>query len=69
MLFRKKMPRSCTYCKYATRLNENEALCVRRGIVRVDQTCHKFTYDPCKRIPLKIKSSDFKKYDDTDFTL
>jgi len=69
MLFRKKMPRSCTYCLYATRLNEDEALCIKRGIVLVSKPCRKFKYDPCKRVPLKAKASDFKKYDDTDFSL
>lgn len=69
MLFRKKMPRSCTYCIHATRLNEDEALCIKRGIVLVSKPCRKFRYDPCKRIPLKAKTSDFTKYDETDFSL
>ena len=69
MLFRKKIPHSCAYCIHATRLNENESLCVKRGIVRVDKACLKFRYDPCKRIPLKMKTSNFSKYDNDDFTL
>ena len=69
MLFRKKMPRSCTYCIHATRLNDDEVLCIKKGIVRVDRCCRKFTYDPCKRIPLKMKTSDFSKYDKDDYTL
>lgn len=69
MLFQKKMPRSCTYCAYATRLNEDEVLCIKRGIVPVGKPCRKFKYDPCKRIPLKSKASNFDAYDDTDFSL
>lgn len=69
MLFRKKMPRSCSYCLYATQLNSDEALCMKRGIVRIDRACLKFTYDPCKRTPLKVKASNFRKYDDKDFSL
>lgn len=69
MLFRKKMPRSCIYCVHATRLNEDEALCIKRGIVLVSKACRKFKYDPCKRVPLKAKASNFKKYDDKDFSL
>ena len=69
MLFRKKITRSCSYCVHATRLNEDEVLCVKRGIVRVDKTCLRFRYDPCKRIPLKRKATDFKKYNEDDFTL
>lgn len=69
MLFRKKIARSCSYCVHGTRLNEDEVLCVKRGIVRVDRTCLRFRYDPCKRIPLKKKATDFQKYNDEDFTL
>lgn len=69
MLFRKKMPRSCTYCQHGTKLNEEEILCVKRGVVCVNRVCRKFTYDPCKRIPPKPKAPDFKKYDQDDFSL
>lgn len=69
MLFRKKIVRSCSYCVKGTRLNENEVLCVRKGIVRIDKVCRKFQYDPCKRVPLKRKASDFSKYDNEDFSL
>lgn len=69
MLFRKKIVRSCCYCINGTRLNEDEVLCARKGIVRTDKVCRKFKYDPCKRIPLKRKTSDFSKYDNEDFSL
>ena len=69
MLFRKKLPKSCTYCIHGTRLNDDEVLCIRKGVVRVDRNCRKFTYDPCKRVPLKQKASDFSKYDSEDFSL
>ena len=69
MLFRKKMPRSCTYCVHGTKLNEEEILCVKRGVVCINRTCHKFKYDPCKRIPPKPKATDFKKFDDNDYSL
>ena len=69
MLFRKKIPRACAYCQYGTRLNDDEMLCIRKGIVAVDHKCRKFIYDPCKRVPLKRKASDFSKYDAEDYTL
>ena len=69
MLFRKKMPRSCNYCIHGTKLNENEILCVKRGVMSVDKSCRKFIYDPFKRIPLKQKASDFSKYDNEDYSL
>ena len=69
MLFRRKLARSCSYCLHGTQVNENEVLCIKRGVVDISKACCKFAYDPCKRIPLKTKTSDFKKYDNDDFTL
>ena len=69
MLFRKKMPRSCIYCLYGTKLDDRQILCSRRGIVDVDTSCRKFTYDPCKRIPPKQTAPDLNKYDKEDFSL
>ena len=69
MLFRKRIPRSCSYCIHGARLNEDEVLCIKKGIVRVDKPCRKFCYDPCKRIPLKAKVSNFKEYDNEDYSL
>lgn len=69
MLFRKKMPRCCSYCVSGAKLNENEVLCIKRGVMPIDKSCRKFSYDPCKRIPLKAKASDFSKYDEADYSL
>lgn len=69
MLFRKKMPRSCTYCANGTMIDEEQILCIKRGVVVETDKCRKFKYDPCKRIPSKPKALDFSKYDDHDFSL
>ena len=69
MLFRKKQPKACEYCIHGTKLNENEVLCMKKGIKKIDASCGNFIYDPCKRIPSKPKASNFSNYDDTDFTL
>ncbi len=69
MLFRKKMPRSCSYCINGTKLNDDEFLCAKRGIMPVGKSCRKFTYDPYKRIPPKAKASDFSRYDNEDYSL
>ena len=69
MLFRKKMPRSCTYCLHSTVLNDAQVLCTKRGVVDCERNCRKFQYDPCKRIPPKQKALDTNKYSDEDFTL
>ncbi len=69
MLFRKKHPRSCSYCAKGTLLNENEVLCEKRGIVSVTGACRKFRYDPCKRIPGKPKALNFQQFNNDDFSL
>lgn len=69
MLFRKRIERSCEYCAYGTKLDENQILCSRKGIVEIDKSCRKFSYDPCKRIPPKQAVLNTEKYSDEDFTL
>lgn len=69
MLFRKKIQKSCTYCQYGTKLNDEQVLCIKKGVVSLDGKCRKFTYDPCKRIPAKPKALDFEKYNDEDYSL
>ena len=69
MLFRKKIERSCTYCIHATRLEEDQILCAKKGLKTTDDKCRKFRYDPTKRIPVKAKALDFSKYESEDFSL
>lgn len=69
MLFRKKIERSCVYCIYGTKLDEDTILCSKKGMKTVEDKCRKFQYDPLKRVPAKAKALDFSKYDDQDFSL
>ncbi len=69
MLFRKKITKSCSYCVHATKLDEEQVLCIKKGIKSIDGKCRKFSYDPCKRIPVKPKALDLNKYTEEDFTL
>lgn len=69
MLFRKKIERSCSYCTHSAKLNDDQVLCAKKGIMPLYGKCLRFKYDPCKRIPAKAKALDFSKYDNTDFSL
>jgi len=69
MLFRKKIDRRCEYCEYATKLDEETMLCIKKGVVRCDKKCTRFIYDPCKRTPARAKAIDFSKYDEKDYSL
>lgn len=68
MLFRKKIERSCDYCAYGTRLDDEQVLCIKKGVVSCGK-CRKFRYDPIKRIPVKAKALDFEKYEKEDYSL
>ena len=69
MLFRKKIERSCSYCQHGTTMNDGQILCAKKGIVMPEYSCRKFEYNPCKRIPPKMKAFDVEKYDKSDFSL
>lgn len=69
MLFRKKIQKSCEYCTHGTILDNNQILCVKRGLITNVEKCRKFKYDPFKRIPSKPKAIDFSQYDEQDFSL
>lgn len=69
MLFRKKIEKSCVYCAYGTKIDDEQVLCIKKGVVPLTGKCRKFCYDPCKRIPAKPKALDFSKYNEEDYSL
>lgn len=69
MLFRKKIEKACAYCAFGTVLEDGQVLCMKKGIRNPEDKCHRFKYDPCKRIPPKAKAMDFSKYTEDDFSL
>ena len=69
MLFRKKINRACMHCLYSTTIDGDKVCCKKLGEVSADYRCLWFRYDPCKRIPHKMKALDPTKYEDTDFSL
>ena len=69
MLFRKKMPRSCSTCQHSAVFDDNQYICTKRGVVENTFSCRKFRYDPCKRIPPVVKAPEFVKFSDVDFSL
>ena len=69
MLFRKKIQRSCSYCAFGVKLDDETVLCSRKGLRTPLGKCRKFRYDPTKRIPAKPKALDFQQYKEEDFSL
>lgn len=69
MLFRKKIDPSCAYCIHGTALDDTQLLCAKKGLRPLPGSCRRFRYDPCKRIPSKMKAPDFSKYEAEDYSL
>lgn len=69
MLFRKKIEPSCSYCRFGSRLNDEEAMCMKKGVVALGGQCRRFRYDPLRReppTPVSLKNDDLSE---ADFTL
>lgn len=69
MLFRKKIDRSCSYCAHGAKLEDGAILCSKRGVKQEGDSCWRFRYDPCKRVPFKARAVDFSRFKDSDFSL
>ena len=69
MLFRKKIDRCCEYCRFAGKIDDDQAICQKYGIVPTTHQCRRFRYDPLKRVPPRPKAQDFSKYDEKDYSL
>jgi hypothetical protein len=51
MLFARKIPPSCSYCRFGRHIGDGEIACLKRGISFAGSSCRKFAYDPLKRDP------------------
>ena len=69
MLFRKKMDRCCAYCQFSGKINEEQVICRKCGIVPSTHQCRRFRYDPLQRVPPRPKAQDFSNYDQKDYSL
>ena len=68
-LYGQNITPSCEICEYVSQRPDNTLSCQYKGAVQKGDKCRKFKYDPCKRIPLKMNTTDFTKYDKDDYTL
>ncbi len=69
MLFDKHIPPRCSYCQWGTPLDEEQMMCVKKGIVAYTGSCRRFRYDPLRRTPPKPLAASFDRFKDEDFTL
>lgn len=69
MLFKKDIEPRCAYCKRSAVLDEEQGLCLKKGVVRMSDSCSHFRYDPLKRVPPKPVRADFSHLKEEDFVL
>ena len=69
MIFRKNIDRYCTYCRHAGKIDDDQMICSKKGIVSSGHHCKRFSYDPLKRLPVRLKPLSTNNYTEADFTL
>lgn len=69
MLFSKNIDPMCTYCKRGQALDQENVLCIKKGIMAAGDSCSAFRYDPLKRVPPRPVAPDFSRLKDEDFKL
>lgn len=69
MLFQKDIEPRCAYCRHGSLLNEEQVMCLKKGIVSPAGSCRRFKYEPLKRTPPKPVSADFSHLKEEDFSL
>lgn len=69
MLFSKKIEKRCELCQHSKKINDNEAICSRHGIVSLGYKCRHFVYDPIKRIPPEEATLNLSAFSEKDFSI
>jgi len=69
MLFRKDIDPRCAYCARGSRINDEQVVCVKRGVVSAADRCGAFKYDPLKRVPSRPAKLDASRLSEDDFKL
>ena len=69
MLFSKDIEKRCAVCMYSKKINDDEAICQKHGIVSLGYKCRKFSYDATKRIPPEENLLDKNAFSEKDFSL
>ena len=69
MLFRKNIDPRCAYCAKGSRINDEQVVCVKRGVVAPEDHCGAFKYDPLKRVPPRPAALETERLKEEDFSL
>ncbi len=69
MLFSKDIEKRCAICQHSKKINDDEAICSRHGIVSLGYKCRRFVYDATKRIPAEESLLGSDTFSEKDFSL
>lgn len=69
MLFQKKIDPRCVYCQRCAPLDDENVICLKKGVVPVGFHCRAFRYDPLKRVPPRPAALDLSRLKEEDFSL
>ena len=68
-LFNDKIDPQCAYCNKGKQVDGETVLCRKKGVVRPEDSCPSFRYDPFKRVPPAPAVLDLSRVQEEDFTL
>lgn len=69
MLFSKDIEHRCEICTHSKKINDDEAICSRHGIVSLGYKCRRFAYDATKRIPPEDNLLAKDAFSEADFSI
>ncbi|MDD4510154.1 MAG: hypothetical protein PHY23_04520 [Oscillospiraceae bacterium] len=69
MLFRKEIEPRCAYCAKGAQAEEDQVVCIKRGIVSPSYHCRSFQYDPLRRTPPPPAPPRKRPFSPEDFSL
>ncbi len=68
-LFQKSIEPRCAYCAHGRALDQEQILCVKKGVMAAGSHCRSFRYDPLKRVPPRPAKLPGVGLPDEDFKL
>ena len=69
MLFQKDIEPRCCYCQRGTQLDEEQILCVKKGVVSPGSSCRPSRSAPLRGVPTPPVTRDLGKWKEEVFPL
>ncbi len=68
-LFQQKIEPRCAYCANGRPMSGGQVVCPKKGVMDGGSHCRKFTYDPLRRTPPRVRTAPPEVRGDEEFTL